>query len=67
MTMQYIRDYYSVPAKRGGKVIYTGSIEPKTGIITSAKGAKLMIRMDGLKHARPYHPTWELQYVENQQ
>lgn len=67
MTMQYVRDYYGVPAKRGGRVVYTGSLEPKHGVITSARGAKLMIHMEGLKHARPYHPTWEMQYLESRE
>jgi len=44
------------------KVTYTGGSKPKTGVITSAPGAKLMIRMDGMKFSRRYHPTWELTY-----
>ena len=60
--MEYVRKYYGVPAKRGMKVTYTGGSKPKTGVITSAPGAKLMIRMDGMKFSRRYHPTWELTY-----
>ena len=60
--MEYVRKCYGVPAKRGMKVTYTGGSRPKTGVITSAPGAKLMIRMDGMEHSRPYHPTWKLTY-----
>jgi hypothetical protein len=60
--MKYIREYYGVPAKRGMRVTYSGSQATKTGVITSARGANLMIRIDGMKHPRPYHPTWELSY-----
>lgn len=63
MSMQYVRDYYRVPAKRGGRIRYTGDREPRLGTITSARGGSLRIRLDGEKHAAPYHPTWELEYL----
>lgn len=63
MSIDYIRRRYQVPAKRGGRVIYTGEKTEKQGVIASARGGYLRIRMDGEKHARPYHPTWELAYV----
>lgn len=62
--MQYIRDYYSVPAKRGGRVIYSGEYLPRTGTIVGARGAHLRIRLDGDKHIQNFHPTWELKYLE---
>lgn len=41
MSMEYIRMYYAVPAKRGQKVVAHG--EP--GIITGSRGAYLKIRL----------------------
>jgi hypothetical protein len=61
--MQYVRDYYSVPARRGGRVRYTGDKEPRLGTITSARHGGLRIRLDGDKHPLPFHPTWELEYL----
>jgi hypothetical protein len=60
-TIDYIRNYYGVPAKRGGRVEFQG----KQGVITGAgPGAHLRIRLDGEKIVRCYHPTWELKYLE---
>jgi hypothetical protein len=66
VSMKYIRDYYSVPAKRGARVEYTGGKTPKTGVITSASGAKINVRMDGMLNPRPYQPTWEIRYLDKQ-
>jgi hypothetical protein len=62
MSMQYVRDYYGVPAKRGGRVRYMGEGEPRFGTITSAD-YRLRIRLDGEKRTRIFHPTWELEYL----
>jgi hypothetical protein len=61
MSMIYIREYYGVPARRGGRVMYRGQL---TGTIVGSYGAYLRIRMDGSRHARVYHPTWEIVYQE---
>lgn len=58
MSMQYIRDYYKVPAKRGMRVIVDG--EP--GVITSARGCYLMVRFDGCSWSKTCHPTWRVEY-----
>jgi hypothetical protein len=63
MSFDYIRKSYGVPAKRGGRVEYTGSGKIEFGTITSANGARLNIRLDGLKHTIPFHPTWKLKYL----
>ncbi|MFD4457675.1 hypothetical protein [Nocardia sp. NPDC058480] len=63
MSMKYVRDYYAVPAKRGGRVRYTGDKEPQLGTITSARQGGLLIRLDGDKRSLPFHPTWELEYL----
>lgn len=64
MGFDYIRKTYSVPAKRGGRVEYMGDGCSKLGTIKSASGAHLMILLDGSKHAMPFHPTWELRYLD---
>lgn len=61
--MDYIRRSYAVPAKRGGRVKYTGGKEPRLGTIKGAVGARLSIQMDGDHYTQPYHPTWELEYL----
>lgn len=66
MSMQYIRDSYGVPARRGGRVVYTGEAMATTGTITSAEGARLRVRMDGDKRSGIYHPTWEMRYLPKQ-
>lgn len=63
MSMQYIRDTYSVPAKRGARVEYTGEASPTLGTITGSEGARLRICMDGDKHSGIYHPVWKIRYL----
>ena len=65
MSIDWIRNSYSVPAKVGGRVEYTGGVTPCLGTITGARGGHLRIRLDGERKARPYHPTWELRYLNN--
>jgi hypothetical protein len=60
MSMQYIRETYNVPAKRGGRVRYAGKY---CGTITGARGAHLRIRLDRDGRVRLYHPTWEIEYL----
>lgn len=67
----YINRTCSLSVKRGSRVRYTGSRKAKAvggvlGTVTSASGAYLMILMDGEKAAQPYHPTWELQVLEDE-
>lgn len=64
MSLDYIRSYYSVPARRGGRVEYLGGGKPQLGTITGARGGHIKIRLDGHKHANPYHPTWALRYLD---
>lgn len=61
--MAWIRKNYRVPAKRGGRVEYTGDGKPELGTIRSASGGYLNIQLDGVKHTMPFHPTWELNYL----
>lgn len=64
MSIDYIRRQYGVPAKKGGRVEYTGGATPEFGTICGAQGAHLTIRLDGMKHTLPYHPTWKLRYLD---
>lgn len=63
MSMADIRRQRGVPAKRGMRVRYTGGKVPHLGTIRSAKGGYLMIQLDGTSGTRPFHPTWELEYI----
>jgi hypothetical protein len=67
MSMAWVRKYYSVPAKRGGRVEYTAKWNDQTrsrfGTIRSASNGRLNIQLDGEKHASQFHPTWELRYL----
>lgn len=60
MSLEYIRDTYSVPANVGRRVICSG----KPGVIVNAKNAHIMVLIDGDDKPAPYHPTWQVQYGE---
>lgn len=51
--LEYVRNYYGVPAKKGKIVKY----KDKLGVITGASGPHVKVRLDGEKNALPYHPT----------
>lgn len=64
MSMKYIRDYYGVPAKRGGRVRFAGGDNgPTTGTIASSRGSALCVVFDGNSRSSLVHPTWELEYL----
>lgn len=70
MSLKCIRDYYGVPAKRGGRIRYTGDggdFDPQDGTITSASGPHLMVRFDidgpNTRIRHKLHPTWEVEYL----
>lgn len=64
MSIAWVRKRYCVPAKVGGRVEYTGERKPQLGTICGASGGHLSIRLDGVKHSMPFHPTWELRYLD---
>jgi hypothetical protein len=67
--LQYIRDYYHVPAYVGVCVIVPGK-EPakdRTGTIAGAEGSNLKVELPGKKHPQIYHPTWEMIYLPSGQ
>jgi len=57
MSLEYIRNYYRVPAKKGKIVAY----KDRLGIITGASGAHVEVLLEDQKFALPYHPE-DLQY-----
>lgn len=58
MSMNYIRRYYAVPAKRGMRV----TVDGYSGTIVGSYGQYLRVRVDGEKHAGLWHPTWRVEY-----
>lgn len=64
MSLAYVRKAYQVPAKRGGRVRYTGERREEFGTIVGAAGGHLKVRLDGVRHSMPFHPTWEIEYIE---
>jgi len=67
--MEYIRSAYGVPAKRGGRVIYTDSDGAKwPGVITAARSGRLLVRLDGTSPCSRFryslHPRFNVEYVE---
>lgn len=64
--LSYISKYYSVPARRGGRVEYAGNGKIEQGTITGSSGAHLMVRIDGREDSSPFHPTWKIRYLEDE-
>lgn len=59
-SLKYIQDYYKVPAKRGKRV---RDEKGREGVITSAHGPHIMVRIDGTVHSMAYHPQ-SVTYLE---
>ena len=65
MSLEYIKDYYRVPVRVGGRVKYTGGKQPQYGTIVGARNQYLLIRLDREAHEPgSYHPTWEITYLD---
>jgi hypothetical protein len=63
MSFDYIRQYYDVPAKKGGRVEWSTSKGLRAGVITHATNY-VYVRFDDAKHAVPLHPKEEgLRYL----
>lgn len=62
MSLAYIRNYYGVPAKKGVRVKAYG----KPGTVTGASNAHLLIKLDGEQRSNPYHPTHDIEYLEQE-
>lgn len=56
--MEYIRNRYGVPAKRGALIVFKGAVCK----ILSARNGRLRVE-EAFSHRRFYiHPTWEVVY-----
>jgi hypothetical protein len=51
--LQYVRDYYQVPAYKGVRVNVYG----KSGVIVGGDGPYICVKVDGEKRTGNYHPT----------
>lgn len=61
--MERTRRWYGVPAKRGGRVVYTGNGKRELGTIRSARDCRLRVKLDDYRHPVLLHPTWEIEYL----
>jgi hypothetical protein len=59
VSLEYIRDYYKVPAYKDVKV---KNPKGEQGVIAGANGPHVKVKMDGVKHAQIYHPK-DLEYL----
>ena len=68
MSMDYIRRTYSVPARRGARIAYTGSplLGRALGTIVGSRGGYLRVKMDDghPKSLITMHPTSCVEYIE---
>ena len=65
VSMQYVRDFYGVPAKRGGKVLVPFKGQPAVpGVIVAARNGRIKVKVEGRVY--PYHPTWCVKYLDSQ-
>lgn len=59
----YVRRYYQVPAKRGGRIKFRG----RDGTIVGFRDAGLRVRLDDdPKRVIPCHPTWRIDYLDGE-
>lgn len=66
MSLDYIRDYYGVPAFEGTEITYAGERGKRhVGVIVGAYegAAYLLVSLPDLyDEPVPMHPTWEIEY-----
>ena len=69
MSMDYIRKTYGVPARRGGRLIYTDSDGVKFHCTiksaTNSGHLKVLVddRVPGYRGRMKLHPTWQVEYL----
>ena len=73
MSMDYIRNAYGVPARRGARLLFIGGnpdpesddkVKTQSGTIVGSRGQYLRVRMDGESRIRTLHPTWRIEYLK---
>ena len=70
MSMKYIRSYYKVPAKRGGRIKYIDGFGTSwfCRIMSARDGRLRVLPDDRIKNCNTrliLHPTWNLEYLED--
>lgn len=66
MSMAYVRAYYGVPARRGGRLrLTTWNGQTRDGTIVSSPGAYIGVRFDDDTSRRTciLHPTCGIEYL----
>jgi hypothetical protein len=61
--LDYIRQHYGVPAKRGARIRFTDGGFSREGTIVSASGPYLRVQFDGMRYKSTLHPTWNVEYI----
>jgi len=62
--LRYINHTYSTDYRVGSRVRYTGDRSgERFGVVVGARGAHLLVRIDGTEHLAWYHPTWRMSIV----
>ena len=58
MNMEYIRKFYAVPAKLGGRVEIADGLAGNRpqGVIVGSRGGYLRVRIRNEPHIKSYHP-----------
>ena len=62
MSLDYVREYYKVPAEIGRRVIVAG----KEGVIVGGVGpyVNVLFDKDNPGSAGPCHPMWKVEYLD---
>jgi hypothetical protein len=63
MSMQYIRQCYGVPARRGARVRFSGGNLPAVGVIVGSRQQYLRVKFDGMSRPMTLHPAWKVEYL----
>lgn len=64
MTMADIRRFFGVPARYGARIEYLAFEPPRKGTVVGRTGSRLLIKLDGQRMVRDYHPTFLIKYLE---
>lgn len=67
MSLDYIRNYYKVPAEVGREISYTGEKgKERKAVIVCAHGNYIGVVFHDSEpeEIMPLHPTWEVKYLE---
>jgi hypothetical protein len=65
MSLDYIRQHYKVPARRGCRIKFTpcpGIV--KEGFVVAASGAYIRVRFTDFRRTVLLHPSWRVEYLD---